>query len=157
MKFTHVEEAILRYVQGDLPDSLTPFADVAKVCGSSEEVVLSLLRQLKENGSIRRFGASLRHQQAGWGANAMCAWVATPEQADICGPIAARHPNVSHVYYRPASPPEWPYAFYTMVHGRSEAECLAVIGHLAQVMPLKSHLVLKTRRELKKISPSYFN
>lgn len=156
MRFSPQEEAILARVQGDLPRSLTPFAAIAAECGAKEEDVLALLTRLKEDGAIRRFGASLRHQRAGWQANAMCAWRASPEEAEVCGPLAAAHANVSHVYYRPSAVADWPYAFYTMVHGRSRQECLDVIETLAKTLPLSDYLILPTLRELKKVSPRYF-
>lgn len=154
--FSEREKAILAIAQGDLPDSLTPYADMAAMAGSSEEEVLALLRRLKGNGAIRRFGASLRHQKAGWTSNAMVAWKATPEEADACGALIAENPSVSHAYYRPSPGPEWPYAFYTMVHGRSEAECDAVIADLARKLPLREYKALRSRRELKKTSMTYF-
>ncbi|MDP3430945.1 MAG: Lrp/AsnC family transcriptional regulator, partial [Desulfomicrobium sp.] len=67
MDFTQTENAILRIVQDTLPDSATPYADIARQTGSTEEEVLALLKKLKEGGQIRRIGATLRHQQAGSG------------------------------------------------------------------------------------------
>ena len=58
--FTDTERAILRIVQFQLPDTLTPYADIAREVGTDEETVLNLLRRMKEDGSIRRFGASIR-------------------------------------------------------------------------------------------------
>ena len=55
-EFTPTQKDILRIVQADLPDSLTPYADIAREVGTSEEAVLELLRSLKEEGVIRRFG-----------------------------------------------------------------------------------------------------
>ena len=73
-EFTDKERAVLRIVQKNLPDSLTPYADIAEAVGLTEAEVLNLLRSLKEEGAIRRFGASLKHQKAGWTHNAMVAW-----------------------------------------------------------------------------------
>ena len=69
--FTDTERAILRIVQFQLPDTLTPYADIAREVGTDEETVLNLLRRMKEDGSIRRFGASIKHQKTGWTHNAM--------------------------------------------------------------------------------------
>ena len=63
LPFTDTERAILRIVQADLPDSATPFADIAAAAGTDEATVLDLLRRLKEEGAIRRFGASIRHHR----------------------------------------------------------------------------------------------
>ncbi len=155
--FTEEEKKILRIVQADLPDSLTPYADIAQeVGGVTEETVMTLLRKLKEEGVIRRFGASIKHQRAGWGSNAMVGWRVRGRDVESLGKIASQNPCVSHCYYRPSSVEDWPYEFYTMVHGHSDEECQQVIGDLARSMGTDDYIVLKSIRELKKISPTYF-
>ncbi len=155
-QFSAAERAALAIVQGNLPDSLTPYADIAAQTGLTEAGVLALLSRLRESGAIRRFGASIRHQRTGWTHNAMVAWVASEEEADVCGPIAAAHARVSHAYYRPSAAPDWPYTLYTMVHGRSETECLGVVEELLAAWPLRDYAVLRSLRELKKTSMTYF-
>ncbi|MDR2800646.1 MAG: Lrp/AsnC family transcriptional regulator [Desulfovibrio sp.] len=157
--FTDAERAILRIVQADLPDSPTPYADMAAETGMTESQVLALLIRLKENGAIRRFGASIKHQKTGWTHNAMVAWKVDEANVDHCGALAAGHERISHVYYRPSSgsaAEDWPYSLYTMVHGRSEAECLGVVESLAQAGPLKEYAILNSLKELKKNSMTYF-
>lgn len=154
--FTDQERAILRIVQKNLPDSLTPYADIAASVGVDEGTVLSLLRELKDQGAIRRFGASLKHQKAGFSHNAMVAWIVSPEDVDAAGREAARHPLISHCYYRPSSAADWPYEFYTMIHGRSPEEYRDVIDALIETTVLKEYAVLESRKELKKTSMTYF-
>ncbi|MDL2306578.1 winged helix-turn-helix transcriptional regulator [Desulfovibrio sp. OttesenSCG-928-C06] len=155
--FTEIERNILRIAQKNIPDSTTPYADIAKEAGTDEETVLGLLRRLKEDGSIRRFGASIKHQRAGFSHNAMVAWkVKDLAEADIAGPLAAKHPLISHCYYRPSSAADWPYTIYTMIHGRHETEYLEVVEWVLQNTPLKEYAVLESIRELKKISMTYF-
>ncbi len=154
--FTSVEAAVLRIVQADLPDSLTPFADIAREAGTTEDEVLALLRALKEEGVIRRFGASIKHQKAGWSSNAMVAWICPESEADAIGRAAAGHPHVSHCYFRPSKAEDWPFELYTMVHGRNPGECEAVIAELQERLGLREYRVLSSLRELKKISPTYF-
>ena len=156
MKFTDTEKAILRIVQRDLPDSLTPYADIARDVGASEEMVLRLLERMKENGAIRRFGASVKHQKAGYTHNVMVAWIVAEEHVDAAGKTAAANRSVSHCYYRPTSAPDWPYTFYTMVHGRTDEECAAAIGELAAIPNMGEHAELTSLKELKKISMTYF-
>lgn len=147
---------MLAICQDNLPASLTPYADIAAICGVSEAEVLDLLKRLKTSGVIRRFGATIRHQRTGWTHNAMVAWIATQEEAERWGPVAARNPNVSHVYFRPSPTADWPYTLYAMAHGRSEAECAGVIECLAKSWPLARYAVLRSIRELKKTSMTYF-
>lgn len=154
--FTPRQKAILAIVQDNIPDTLDPYADIARMCGVSENEALELLRSMKKSGAIRRFGATIRHNRAGWGANAMAGWRATEEEAEVCGPIAAAHANISHVYFRPSPKPDWPYTLYTMIHGRDEDECKCVIQWLLDNWPLRDYAILRTIRELKKISMTYF-
>jgi DNA-binding Lrp family transcriptional regulator len=156
--FTDAERAVLRIVQSDLPDSLTPYADMAAETGLTEGQVLALLTRLKKSGAIRRFGASIKHQKTGWTHNAMVAWKVDEADVDRCGALAAGDDHISHVYYRPGSgtAEDWPYSLYTMVHGRSEAECLEVVKNLAQAGSLKEYAILNSLKELKKISMTYF-
>lgn len=162
MNFTEQEQAVLRIVQGNLPDTLTPYADIAASAGMTEAQVLELLTRLKEDGTIRRFGASIKHQRTGWSHNAMVAWQLEGEGEELealveeCGKVVAKHPRVSHAYYRPSSAADWPYTLYTMVHGKSEYDCLAVIEELRSTTPLGPYAMLESVKELKKISMTYF-
>ena len=155
-QFTEKERAILRIVQKNLPDSLTPYADIAQKVGVEEDTVLALLRGMVEDGSIRRFGASLKHQKAGFAHNAMVAWIVRPEDVDAAGEEAAKHPLISHCYYRPSSAPDWPYELYTMIHGRHPAEYKEVIVWLQSSTVLREFAVLESLREMKKTSMTYF-
>ncbi len=156
MDFTPEERAALRIVQEDLPDSLTPYADIAAVAGLDEAKLIAFLARLRDEGVIRRFGASIKHQRAGWAHNAMVAWKATPEQAERAGAAAAEHQRVSHCYFRPSSAPDWPYTFYTMIHGKSPEDCLGTVQELRACTGLEEYMVLESLKELKKISPTYF-
>lgn len=155
-ELTDVEKSILAAAQGDLPRSMTPFADIAAQCGTSEEEVLRLLKKLRESGAIRRFGASLRHYKTAWTHNVMAAWIATPEEADLYAPKAAELRTISHIYYRPSPGPDWPYTLYTMIHGRDEAECRATVQALLDIWPMRNYAFLPTIKELKKTSMRYF-
>lgn len=155
MKFSETEKKILRMVQGDLPESLMPFQEIATACGTTEKAVLELLERLKEKGAIRRFGASIHHQEAGWKENAMVAWKATLEEACAAAPLALGNSRVSHMYYRPSTYPDWPYTFYTMIHGQTPEEVENTVRTLADAWKLP-YAVLQSKKELKKTSPVYF-
>ena len=147
---------VLQAAQGDLPDSAAPFEDIAALAGTDEATVLDLLRRLKAEGVIRRFGASIKHQHAGWTYNSMIAWEADAERADEAGPKAAGHPNVSHCYFRPSQAADWPYTLFTMVHGRSSEEVAAVMEDLRALTGLEHCVVLQSVKEVKKTSMTYF-
>ena len=154
--FTETEKRILALVGGDLPDSPTPFADIAATAGCAEEDVLALIRRLKEQRVIRRFGATLRHQKAGYGHNAMVAWrVDDAEEALRVGEIMADRPEVSHCYVRRTCP-QWKYNLYTMIHGRTPDDAAKVVQAIMNETGVTDHQVLASLRELKKTSMRYF-
>lgn len=157
MDFTEKERAILSIVQDNLPDSLTPYADIAAMVGLEEQDVIQLLQSLKEDGTIRRFGASIKHQRTGYNHNAMVAWVVSEDKVDEAGEKAAKHRLVSHCYYRPSSASDWPYVLFTMVHGRSEQECMDAIAEIQEQTGLEEYAILESIKEVKKISMKYFD
>lgn len=146
----------MRIVQKDLPDSPTPFFELARATGMEESEILDFLRELKAQGIIRRFGASIRHRESGWKHNAMVAWKATEAEAEKWGHVAAANRHVSHAYYRPSLAPDWPYELYTMIHGRNPEDIEQVIMELMAEWPFRDYLALNTVKELKKISMTYF-
>jgi siroheme decarboxylase len=97
----------------------------------------------------------LRHQRAGYKFNAMAAWRAPEEDADRLGEAMSARPEISHCYKR-LTYPEWPYNLYTMIHGKSREDCLAVVEELRAATGLDDYIVLFSIQELKKTSMAYF-
>lgn len=156
LELNEAERLVLRHVQADLPDSATPFADLAAESGLDEEHILTLLNRLKDDGYIRRFGATLRHQQAGYGHNAMVAWYVEQDMdLDAVGAIMARRPEISHCYHR-RNCYDWPYNVYTMIHGRTPDDCLRIVQELIRETGVTQYDVLFSYEELKKTSMRYF-
>jgi len=154
--FDSAEQDILRLVQGTLPDSPTPFASIARKLEVSEENVLALLRELKDQGIIRRFGATLRHQEAGYDCNVMVAWHVPPDRnMEEVSRIMCSRSEITHCYQR-RNCPEWPFNLYTMVHGRSEEDCRQVVSGLQEQTGLQRFELLFSHQELKKTSMQYF-
>ncbi len=149
------DREILRLAQTDLPDGPAPFAAMAEKAGVSEEYVLDLLRRMKDSGEIRRFGATLRHQKAGYGANAMVAWRVPEADVERIGALMAARPEISHCYIR-VTTPEWTYNLYTMVHAKSPEECQDTVKDLVAYSGVSDYDVLLSRKELKKTSMEYY-
>ena len=68
----------IRLLSGDIPHTLTPFADIFKTIQQSQmsekfsfESFLDTIREDLATCRMRRFGAVLRHQEAGFAHNAM--------------------------------------------------------------------------------------
>ena len=152
---TEVEKKIIHCIQDDIPLAEAPFAHIAEQAGISEEECISIIREMKKQGIIRRFGATLRHQQAGYNFNVMVVWNIPEDKIDETGAIFAGFRNVSHCYYRPPKG-DWPYNIYTMIHGRGLEENEQLAEEMSEASGIKDYILLPSIKELKKTSMSYF-
>jgi siroheme decarboxylase len=150
------DRKIISLIQGDLPIHPKPFAVLAERIGITEKALIDRIRDLKEQGVIRRFGATLRHQEAGFSSNAMIAWSAPGDRIDEIGNICAKFREVTHCYRR-APQKDWPYNLYTMVHGSSRKECRRIAERLSRSAGMRGYLLLFSEKEFKKTSMAYFS
>lgn len=149
------DKRLLAQIQGDLPLCVSPFAVIGKKTGWDENDALRRIRQFIRCGTIRRFGAILRHQKAGYRGNAMVVWTVPEERVNKVSRIMTSFPRVSHCYLR-STHPSWPFNIYTMVHGRNEKECLQTARQISKRTGIQDYRVLFSRREHKKSSMEYF-
>jgi DNA-binding Lrp family transcriptional regulator len=154
-RLTTDDKKLIRQIQGDLPATPTPFEPLARQLGLEEEEFLKQVHNLIRRGMIRRFGAILRHQKAGYQGNAMVVWKVQEDLIPRVSRAMASFPNVSHCYLRPPLP-QWPYNLYTMVHGRSERDCCLAAQKISKETGLKDYRLLFSKREHKKSSMRYF-
>ena len=147
--------ALIRVLQGNLPDSITPYCDLAEDLHWQVEKVIFVANRLLVAKVVRRFGAVLRHQKAGFVANAMGVWQVDPEQAAEVGAIMGRFKEVSHCYQRPTLP-DWPYSLFTMIHGRTVEDCGDVMKRISLATNVQTYSMLFSTTELKKSSMQYF-
>jgi len=152
---TSLEKRIIHELQQDLPVVRRPFAVVAERLGISEDELLEKVREFIDDGTIRRFGATLRHQRSGYDANAMVVWEVEPEKAEAAGSILASFREVTHCYQRP-SLPGWPYRLFTMIHAASQQECRQIAREMAEAAGVEKYDLLYTEEELKKTTMAYF-
>ena len=137
------DRARIRIACGDIPHTLTPFADWG--------VSVEELRSDIAGGFMRRFGAILRHQQAGFAYNAMVCF----DAPTVAGAVLAKNSHVSHCYERPAFE-GFPYTLYAMMHAQTAAELDRYVKDAAQSIDCCDYVVLHSVRELKKTSYWYF-
>jgi len=149
------DRRVISLIQGDLPLDPKPFAVLADRIGMDEEAFILRVRRLKKQGIIRRFGATLRHQEAGFSSNAMVAWLAPNHRIDEIGKTYARFREVTHCYHR-APQKDWPYNLYTMIHGNNREECYGIADRLSRATGLSNYLLLFSEKEFKKTSMEYF-
>ena len=81
--------------------------------------------------------------------------LARDERLDECGQAMAAFRGVSHCYQRPTYP-DWPYNLFSMTHGRTKADCEAVLAAVGAETGLDEYSVLYSTKEYKKTRVSYF-
>ena len=137
------DRARIRVACTDIPHTLTPYADWG--------VSVDELRCDIAGGLMRRFGAVLRHQEAGFAYNAMVCF----DASTAAGEGLAKNPHVSHCYERPAFE-GFPYTLYVMMHAQSAEELDRQIKEAAESIGNPDYVVLRSVRELKKTSFKFF-
>ncbi|MCQ2092074.1 MAG: Lrp/AsnC family transcriptional regulator [Fibrobacter sp.] len=161
---TEMDKARIRLLSGNLPHSLTPFTDLFQgviLSGAKNlETILGEARADLSSKRMRRFGAVLRHQQAGFPCNAMvCFDVGASGKfimdASAAGAVLAANPHVSHCYERPPFD-GFPYNVYAMFHAQTPEELSQFVGEVATALENPEFAVLHSVRELKKTSYKYF-
>ena len=152
---TEIEKRVIAAIQSNIDVTSRPYRQIAKRLNIPEDRLLEILQNLCARGVIRRFGATIRHQKSGFTANAMVAWQVEEERIETVGKIMAGFRQVSHCYRRNPTG-DWPYNLYTMIHGKSEADCRETARKIAAKAGLDTYQLLFSTRELKKISMTYF-
>lgn len=153
---TDCDRIRIRVACTDIPHSLTPFKDWSVSCDE--------LRDDIAQKRMRRFGAILRHQEAGFAFNAMVCfaktvdsrqWSVDRNSVNPAGAILASKPYISHCYERPSFE-GFPYTLYAMMHAQFAEELDRNIKEAAKSIGNPDYVVLHSVRELKKTSYRFF-
>lgn len=150
-----LDKKIIGLLQNDLPLEPRPFAIMADQVGITEDQFLSRVNSMVEMGVIRRFGATLYHQEAGFSSNAMVAWVVPDDRIEEAGRILAKFREVTHCYQRRPQK-DWKYNLYTMIHGENRAECHKIAQRMSRRIGIDEYALLFSEEEFKKTSMEYF-
>jgi len=152
---TDIEKRIIASIQEDMAVCMRPYRAIAEKINITEAELLERLKDLSRRGVIRRFGATLRHQRAGFSANAMVAWKVDEDRVEEVGQKMATFHQVSHCYRRNPTA-DWPYNLYTMVHANNEQACHETAQKMSRATSVQDYTLLFSREELKKTSMVYF-
>lgn len=145
----------LRVMQAELDLEAEPFERKAYEAGESVAGLLEWCRAWRRLGRLRRLAGLLQHRRAGFTANGLGVWRVAEDRVEAAGLSFAADPRVSHCYRRPCRP-DWPYALYTMFHGREEAEGASWAAEAARRLGLREYELLFSTREFKKSRPRLF-
>ena len=149
---SETDKSRIRTACGDIPHTLTPFMD----WGVSYDELCEDFASKR----MRRFGAILRHQNAGFSFNAMVCFSVCSENVAEAGSLLASNLHISHCYERPSFD-GFPYNVYAMMHANSAEQLDQFIANIVrslnelQSQPVE-YAVLNSVRELKKTSFKFF-
>lgn len=149
-----IETRILSVLQGGFPRSRTPFKDMAGRIGIETNELLAILNKWKKEGKLRRVGSIVDHFKVGLSGGAMVVWQVEPERIEQVGKILANFKEVTHAYERKTAE-NWPYNLYTMVHGAGMPEVEQTVGLMSLASRVSNYRILATKKELKKVPPTY--
>ena len=126
------ETRLIGALSDGLPLVARPYAALGERIGLGEGEVIELLRNMQEDGRIKRFGLIVRHHELGYRANAMTVWDIDDARVDEVGRCFGGFDFVTLCYQRPRRLPDWPYNLFCMVHGRERAAVLEQVEELAR-------------------------
>ena len=93
------DRKLLNIVQKDFPVCENPYRVIGEKIGLSEAEVLERLRDLKEQGIVRRIGGVFDSKKLGY-KSCLIAVRITPEKLDEVADFINRFPGVTHNYQR---------------------------------------------------------
>ena len=128
------ERDLVVEIQDGLPVTATPFADVADALEVDPEWVRRTIGRFDAEGKVRRVGVVPNHYALGYTENGMTVWDVPDDVVEEVGPAVASLDFVTHCYERPRFEGVWPYNFFAMTHGRSEAESRRRIEEVRETM-----------------------
>ena len=153
MNLTEIE--LIKKIQANIPIEPQPFQHISQELSTSENTVLDILTKWKESGILRRVGAILKHQKAGFTANGMSVWNVPEEQIEDVGKQIVTFSEVGHCYQRPKFQ-GWPYNVFAMIHSQTKDQVKDIAQKISLSIGIDDYDILFTVREFKKTSMTYF-
>jgi DNA-binding Lrp family transcriptional regulator len=147
--------AVIRATQGPQPVVAEPYGQPARELGMEVAELLDHMQGMVDRRLLRRVAAILFHRRAGFSANGMGVWKVPEDRIMELAPRMAAVRGISHCYQRPTYR-DWPYSVFTMAHGRSKAECDAILDGIAEMTGIDERSTLYSSTEYKKVRLLYF-
>ncbi len=93
------KELVLDELQKGIPITKRPFLEISKKLGIPEEEIVSILRELKRSGIIRRFGGVFDSKKMGY-KGVLCAMKVPKGMIEDVAEFINQFPEVTHNYER---------------------------------------------------------
>lgn len=121
-----VKETVLGTIQSGFPIAPDPYGTLAEQLGFERDEVEKALLDLREEGLVRRIGASFDSKRLGY-SSTLCALAAPPERADEVAAIINAYPGVTHNYLR-----ENRYNIWFTLITRSSEDRARILGQIVE-------------------------
>ena len=95
---SEIDRRLLNDFQHEFPLTPTPYADMARELGVTEDEVIARLRELKQAGAISRVGAVVRPNTVG--VSTLAAMAVPPEEIEPVAQLINDYAEVNHNYER---------------------------------------------------------
>ncbi len=147
-----LDRRLVKETQAGLPLVSQPYEALAQALDTTAAEVMERLRNMSQQGVIRRIGAVPNHYVLGFRGNGMSVWDVADEMVQEYGRRIGQLAFVSHAYRRPRYLPEWRYNLFAMVHGKDRGEVMEKVELIADMLGKanRGHDVLFSTRILKK-------
>lgn len=123
------DRKIMTRLQDGLPLTPSPFAEIARECGTGEEEFLERVRALKARGLIRRIGPIIDQRALGR-ATTLAATAVSAENADALAGRVCALDGVSHCYLREAEEGETPYNLWFTLSAETPEDLDEILARL---------------------------
>ncbi len=129
-----------------------PFKKIANTVGITPQEVITRLTKLRENGVIRRFGASIKPNALGFSANALVAWNVPENRVQEVGTCLSKFKEITHCYERKPIAGKWEYNLYTVMHARERKAIEGMVTNFSEAISISDYIILYSAKNLKKTS-----
>jgi DNA-binding Lrp family transcriptional regulator len=139
----NIDKKILNILQKDFPLIERPFLEVAQKCGLIEEEVVRRIRKLKEEGIIRRIGASFDAAKLGK-VSTLCAARVPEKDLESFVKFVNSMPGITHSYRRNNV-----YNVWFTLNAESEKDIEEILAQLKAETGVGNMLSMKSERIFK--------
>jgi len=140
-----VENLVLRYLQDGIPIVSRPFHEMARGIGIEVEVLMEVIRDLKERRIIRQISPIYDTRMLGY-ESLLVAFKVNPAKIDTVAQLINSHPGVSHNYERDHVFNLW---FTLAIPPDSRLGPEGTVKAIARSSDVREYLILRAKRVFK--------
>ena len=145
-----IDRKLLAGMEKGITLATEPFNEIALQLGITPKEVVTRLCDLKEEGVIRRFGASIKPNNIGFSANAVVVWKVPENRLQEIGAYLSKYQEISHCYERKTVKGRWDYNLYVVIHGREREVVQRLVKEISEKTAINEYKILYSTRDLKR-------